>query len=101
MSTSPLVRGDPDSQLVALSAAMAPDPALGMETVVRQLVAGLQHNDLPKANSGLERFYNFAEFTCKSALTARQGAKTLVNFTKYAAREPVFSLLLYCDSFQV
>ena len=101
MCGAPLLRSDPDAQVVALSAPMMPTLDLEPQSIVRQLCAGLQHNDLPSANTGLERFYNFAEFECRSALTARQGAKTLGNFTKYAAREPVFSLILYCDSFSV
>mmetsp|Transcript_27976 Transcript_27976/g.70534 ORF Transcript_27976/g.70534 Transcript_27976/m.70534 type:complete len:223 (+) Transcript_27976:3-671(+) len=94
-------RDDPSTGLGALSFPMKPDPSLTSEEVVKGLLGGLQHNDIPEPNMGLERFYNFATFTCKSALTARQGARSLQNFTKYAAREPVFSHLVNCEAFSL
>ena len=42
-----------------------------VENVVYAVVKGLQFNDVPAPDTGLERLYHFSDLYCRSAITAR------------------------------
>ncbi len=55
LAISCALRSDPSSGLLAISAPMNPDPSLSSEEVVKALLCGLQHNDVPAKNSGKKK----------------------------------------------
>ena len=87
---------DPGS-LAVLSLPTAPSPELNADDVVFAVIKGLQYNDVPAPDAGLERLYHFSDLFCRSAITARQGAKSLERFKQYA-ESPAFSALVRAQS---
>lgn len=77
-----------------------PHPSLTPAQVVHTACVALQHNHLPSRDDGLRRLYEFCTFECRSALTARQGARTADRFVQYAT-SPAFAELVNAAGFSV
>lgn len=98
--TPQLCQTEPTGALLALSLPSAPAPELGPALVVSALCRGLQHNDVPAVDAGLERLYRFATFECRAALTARKGKNSVERFCRYA-ESPALTDLLHSTAFTV
>lgn len=61
----PVVLGE----LAARSLPMLPDAKLTPETVTLGIFRGLQYNDIPHQNAGLERLFQFTTLNCRVALS--------------------------------
>ncbi|KAG8469067.1 hypothetical protein KFE25_007585 [Diacronema lutheri] len=81
------------SELRLMQLPSRPHPNLGPSDVVRTLCLALQHNNVPRERAGLSRLYDFCTFEARSALTARQGARTRERFEQYA-HSPAFAELV-------
>lgn len=77
-----------------------PHPSLEPAEVVRALSEGLQANDSPTDNAGLQRLFAFTTFECRKALTGRQGAGDIDRFIRYA-QNPVVNTLRNARAFQL
>jgi len=67
---------------------MRPSPSLSADDVCSACTDGLQQPDEPTLDAGYERLFYFMTYACRKAVTARQGAESLANFTKYAELSP-------------
>ena len=63
---------DESVRLQALALPSAPAPSLEPAAVAFALCRGLQLNDVPHVDAGLERLFRFATYECRAALTARK-----------------------------
>ena len=77
-----------------------PHPGIGPSDTVFALCLSLQHNNVPAPSAGLRRLFDFCSFECRSALTARQGARTVERFVEYA-HSPAFAELVNAARFSV
>ena len=68
---------------------MRPDPSLSVEDVCEACIGGMRDPNSPHLDAGYERLFNFMNYACRKAVTARQGADSLANFTKYGEVSPV------------
>ena len=68
---------------------MRPDPSLSVEDVCEACIGGMREPNSPHLDAGYERLFNFMNYACRKAVTARQGADSLANFTKYGEVSPV------------
>ncbi|KAJ1620156.1 hypothetical protein T492DRAFT_1079811 [Pavlovales sp. CCMP2436] len=70
-----------------------PTLGIGPADIVETLCLSLQHNSNPAPSAGLRRLFQFCTFECKSALTARQGARTIERFVQYAHSPAILGLV--------
>lgn len=77
-----------------------PHPGVGPADTVFALCLGLQHNDVLAPSAGVRRLFEFCSFECRSALTARQGARSVERFVEYA-HSPAFVELVNAARFSV
>ena len=60
---------------------MRPSPEYSADEVCAAITGGLQTPNEPTLDAGYERLFHFMTYACRKAVTARQGAKSLANFT--------------------
>lgn len=77
-----------------------PHASLTPTDVVHTACTALLHNNVPARGDGLRRLFEFCTFECRSALTARQGARTVDRFVQYAT-SPAFSELVNAAGFSI
>lgn len=85
--------------LAVLSLPTEPSSELSAEDVVFAVIKGLQYNDVPCEDAGLERLYRFSDLYCRFSITARQGAKTVERFKEYA-ESPAFAALVRAERWE-
>ena len=56
-------------EVLAKNLPFEPSPDLSAEDVIVSLLRGLQHNDVPHVNAGLERCYQYSDLACKKLIT--------------------------------
>lgn len=90
-----------DEQFSVMQFPMQPSSEISPEDVVRYILSGLQHNDLPEKDAGLRRWFAFSNNMCRASVAgdgADQG-EWADNFVKYA-RNPTFDAMVNLDSYE-
>lgn len=85
-------------ELAVLSLPSEPSPELSPADVVTALCRGLQSNQVPTPDAGIERVYHFTTYECRAALTARKGYKSGVE--RFVQHAMLYSLV-ECRSFRL
>jgi len=77
-----------EAELTLLNAPSEPSPELTPETVAQTICRSLQMVDYPTPGAGLQRCFPFFTFSCRKAVTARQGAETVEAFCQFSQLSP-------------
>lgn len=76
------------AELTLVNAPNFPDSSMDALQTATMICRSLQYVDYPEAASGLERCFEFFTMDCRSAVTARQGARSVERFVEYGQLAP-------------
>lgn len=76
------------AELTLVHAPNLPDSSMDALQTATMICRSLQFVDYPQTSRGLERCFEFFTMDCRSAVTARQGARSVERFVEYGQLAP-------------